>query len=110
MGEGFSPQVRVHEAQRPEATARGAQSTDVWERELGGVADDDVLDRARAMDQHAHLSPGGEGGVDERPCELGGSDAVGGNAAAKDALDGAGVTGRKTVDIAEDLDGTPPVR
>jgi hypothetical protein len=39
------------------------------------------------MDEHAHLTAGGGGGLGERAAELRGGDAVGGDAAAEDALE-----------------------
>lgn len=108
VGERLVAKVRVHEAQRAEASAGGAEAADVGEGQARGVADDDVLDGAAAVDQHADLAAGGEGGVEEGARELGREDPIGGDAAAEDALDGAGVARRKTVGVAEDLIGTPP--
>jgi len=69
-----------------------------------GVADDHVLYRAGAIDHRADLPPGGGGGLGEGFRELGGDDAIGGDAPAVDALESVLVTGREARGVAVELD------
>src|SRR5262249_33031144 len=49
-------QVRVHQAQAAEAAGRAARAADVGQDDLRRVSDEDVLDRAAPIDQHADLA------------------------------------------------------
>jgi hypothetical protein len=55
----------VHEAKAAEATLRSAEAADVREHELARVADDDVVDLTRAMDERADLATGLDARSDE---------------------------------------------
>ncbi len=72
----LAAQVRVHEAQAAEAALRGAQAPDVRQHQLGRVTDDDRVDRARSVDEHADLPARLERDRRERPRQLGRRDVV----------------------------------
>jgi hypothetical protein len=77
----------VDETEAAEAPLGRAETPDVREHELAGVADDDPLDLPRSMDQRADLTPRLDARFDERARELGGRDVVDGDAAPIDALE-----------------------
>ena len=54
--ERLAAQVRVHQAQAAEAAAAGADAAEVGQHDARGVADDDVLDVAAPIDEHADLA------------------------------------------------------
>ena len=54
-GERLVEEVGVDEPEGAEAAGGGAEAADVREHQLGGVADDDVVDLARAMHEGADL-------------------------------------------------------
>src|SRR5690606_31857905 len=64
---------------------------------------DDVVDHARAVHQHAHLTARFPRGVREGSYEFGGGDAVGGDSAAIDALEGAEGTGSESGGVSVDV-------
>ena len=51
-------QVRVHQAKPAKAPLGGAQAADVGEDQPRRVADDDVVDLPRAVDERADLAAG----------------------------------------------------
>ena len=104
VGQRLAAQVRVYESQPAKPPIRRAEAAHVREHELVRIADDDVLDRAAAMHQHAHLPPGGGGGFGEGLREFGREDAVRGDAPTVDALERALVTGGEARGVAVDLD------
>ena len=52
----FAAQVGVNEPQAAEPAVAAADTAEVGQHDLRGVADDHVLDRAAAIDQHADLA------------------------------------------------------
>ena len=105
-GERLAAEVRVHEAQAAEAPLGGAQAADVGQHQLAGVADDDVVDLPRAMDEDAHLPARLERDGRERASQLGGRDVVDRDAAAVEALEGVQRRGSEAGLVAVDFDGT----
>jgi hypothetical protein len=104
-GQRLAAQVRVHEAQSTEAPLGRAQASDVGEHQLRGVADDDAVDLAGAVHEHAHLAPDFERNGGERAGKLGVRDVVGGHATPREAFQRAQGRWRQTGLVAEDVDG-----
>ena len=102
--ERLAADVRVHEAKPAEAPLGGAEAPDVRQHQLAGVADDDVVDLARAMDEHADLAARLDAGLDERARELGRRDVRRGDAPAVDALERLRGGGREPGGVAVELD------
>ena len=86
-----------------EAPLGGAQAADVRQHQLRRVADDDVVDLARAVHERADLPPGLVGRVGERLDQLGRGDALEGDPAPVDALEGLGGAGREAGGVAVDF-------
>ena len=108
--ERLAAQVRVHEAQPAEAPFGRAQAPDVRQHQLPGVADDHVVDLARAVHERADLPPRLDGGLDERARQLGRRDVVGRNAAPVDALERPERRRREAGLVAVDFDARPLAR
>ena len=70
-GERLVLEMRVHQAETAQAQLAGAGAADVGQNELASVADDDVLDLAAAVEQHAELSPDLARQFRQMPGELG---------------------------------------
>jgi hypothetical protein len=83
----LAAEMRVDEAQAAEASLRGAQASDVREHEPTRVADDDVIDLTRTMDERAYLTSRLDARLDEGANELGRSEIGERNASTIDALE-----------------------
>jgi hypothetical protein len=74
--QGLAEQMGMHQPQRAEATFGGAQAADVRQHHRGGVADDDAIDVAGAVNERAHLAPRLTRRLGQRTHELGRDDAI----------------------------------
>jgi hypothetical protein len=110
VGEGLAAEVGVHEAQATETARGGAEAADVGQHQLVGVADDDMLDGPGAVHEYAHLAPRGGRRLCEGARQLRRRNPIGGNPAAKDALQCAALAGAQACGVAGELDGAPPLR
>jgi hypothetical protein len=103
----LASKVRVDQPQPAEPAFRRAQAPDVRQNELRRIADDDVVDLSRTVNEDADLPPGLERDRSERSRQLGGGDVVGRNATPVQALERAQgrrrQAGRVSVDL-NDLD------
>ena len=88
-------------AQTPET---GAHATPVRQLDGAGVAHDDVGNGAATVDQHPHLASGLGREGSQRPHEVLGDQALGGNPTSREALELADLAGFQTMRIAEYLD------
>src|SRR6187549_1820899 len=99
--------MRVNEAEPAETSLRRAETSDVREHQLARIADDDVVDLTRSMDQHPDLAARLDARGDERTRELGRRDVGRGNAPAVDPLERLRRGGREPSGIAVELDAAP---
>jgi hypothetical protein len=83
----LAAEMRVDEAEPAEPSFGGPKPADVRKHEAAGVANDDVVDLARTMDERADLTTGLDARFDERTDELGRSQIRERDASSIDALE-----------------------
>ena len=101
--ERLAVQVRVHEPEAAQAALPGAAAADVGQLELARVADDDGLDVALAVEEHANLAVGLARDLGQVARELGRDNRAGVDAAAVGAAEGVELGGLEAEGVAEDV-------
>ena len=102
-GERFPPQVGVDEAQAAEASTAAADTAEVGQHDLRGIADHHVLDRTTPIDEHTDLAVQLRRLRGELCGKLGGHHIRGRNASAIQALERLDLTCLESLGIARYL-------